>query len=114
MPFLIAFIMALIIEPVIKWIKEKTKLTRKISTIIVLIIVFGVIIGGLIWGITAFIDEGANLLKMLNDCVETGYSYILGLLDKIKLDSFQISDEVINILKNALSEFLNRVARFSY
>lgn len=73
MPFLIAFIIAIIVEPVIKSFSRKTKIQRKPSAIIVLIAVFAIIVGLLIWGIASLIDEGANLLKMLNEYVGTGY-----------------------------------------
>lgn len=69
MPFLIAFIIALMVEPVIKWFSRKTKIARKPSAIIVLVLVFAIIVGLLIWGIAALIDEGANLLKIINDSV---------------------------------------------
>lgn len=69
MPFLIAFIIALMVEPVVKWFSKKTNIQRKPSAILVLIIVFGIIVGLLAWGIVSLIDEGANLLKMLNDSV---------------------------------------------
>lgn len=73
MPFLIAFIIAIMVEPLIKLFSKKTKMQRKPSAIIVLIIVFSIIVGFLIWGITSLIDEGVNLLKMLNDYVSNGY-----------------------------------------
>ena len=73
MPFLIAFIIAVMVEPIIKMFSKKTKIQRKPSAIIVLVLVFAVIVGLLIWGIAALIDEGANLLKMLNEYVGTGY-----------------------------------------
>lgn len=73
MPFLIAFIIALMVEPVIRWFSKKTKIQRKPSAIIVLAIVFAIIIGLLIWGIASLIDEGANLLKMLNEYMQIGY-----------------------------------------
>lgn len=69
MPFLIAFIIALIVEPIIKWFSRKTKIQRKPSAIIVLFLVFAIIVGFLAWGIMALIDEGANLLKLLNTSV---------------------------------------------
>lgn len=73
MPFLIAFIIAVMVEPAIKAFSRKTKIQRKPSAIIVLVIVFMIIIGLLIWGIALLIDEGANLLKMLNEYVQIGY-----------------------------------------
>lgn len=76
MPFLIAFIIAIIVEPSIKYLSRKTKLQRKTSAIVVLIMVFIIIVGLLIWGITALIDEGANLLKMLNSSVRRWISDI--------------------------------------
>lgn len=69
MPFLIAFVISIMVEPVIKWFSKKTKIQRKPSAIIVLILVFAIIVGLLAWGIAVLIDEGANLLKMINDSV---------------------------------------------
>lgn len=76
MPFLIAFVIAIIVEPVIKMVARKTGLARKTSAIIVLALVFCVIVGFLIWGTTALIDEGANLLKILNNSVRRWISGI--------------------------------------
>ena len=73
MPFLIAFIIAVMVEPLIKMLTQKTKLARKPCTIIILVVVFALIVGILIWGIGAIIDEGAALLKMLNNYVGDGY-----------------------------------------
>lgn len=73
MPFLIAFIISIMVEPLIKWVSRKTKLQRKQGAIIVLVLVFAIIVGLLVWGIAVLIDEGANLLKMLNQYVGTGY-----------------------------------------
>lgn len=73
MPFLIGFIIAIMVEPIVKWFAKKTKIQRKPSAIIVLIIVFAIIVGILAWGIAALIDEGANLLKMINSSVGDGY-----------------------------------------
>ena len=69
MPFLIAFVISIMVEPVIKWFSKKTRIQRKPSAIIVLILVFAIIVGLLAWGIAVLIDEGANLLKMINDSV---------------------------------------------
>lgn len=69
MPFLIAFVIALMVEPLIKLFAKKTKIQRKPSAIIILFLVFAIIVGLLAWGITALIDEGANLLKLINDSV---------------------------------------------
>ncbi|MCI8519667.1 MAG: AI-2E family transporter [Clostridia bacterium] len=77
MPFLIAFIIALMVEPIIKWFSRKTKIQRKPSAIIILFLVFAIIVGLLAWGIMALIDEGANLLKLLNDSVRKWISDIL-------------------------------------
>lgn len=77
MPFLIAFIIALMVEPIIKWFSKKTKIQRKPSAIIVLVLVFAIIVGLLAWGIMALIDEGANLLKILNDSVRKWISATL-------------------------------------
>jgi predicted PurR-regulated permease PerM len=77
MPFLIAFIISLMVEPAIKLFSKKTKIQRKPSAIIVLALVFAVIVGLLVWGITVLIDEGANLLKMINDSVRRRLSVLL-------------------------------------
>jgi len=73
MPFLIGFIIAIMVEPIVKWFAKKTKIQRKPSAVIVLILVFVIIVGILAWGITVLIDEGANLLKMINESVGAGY-----------------------------------------
>lgn len=112
MPFLIAFIIALMVEPIIKKFSKKTKIQRKPSAIIILVLVFSIIVGILIWGIASLIDEGANLLKMLNEYVGTGYNYILELVDKINFDDLNISDEVINIIKNSASNFLEQASNW--
>lgn len=57
------------VEPLIKLFAKKTKIQRKPSAIIILFLVFAIIVGLLAWGITALIDEGANLLKLINDSV---------------------------------------------
>lgn len=73
MPFLIGFIIAIMVEPIIKWFAKKTKMQRKPSAIIILVLVFAIVVGILFWGITSLIDEGANLLKMINSSVGDGY-----------------------------------------
>lgn len=112
MPFLIAFIIALMVEPIIKKVSIKMKLQRKPSAIIVLFLVFAIIVGLLAWGIAVLIDEGANLLKMLNEYVSTGYSYILDFIDKINFDDFKISEEVVNIVKNSAANFLDKASNW--
>ena len=112
MPFLIAFIIALMVEPIIKKVSTKMKLQRKPSAIIVLFLVFAIIVGLLAWGIAVLIDEGANLLKMLNEYVSTGYSYILDFIDKINFDDFKISEEVVNIVKNSAANFLDKASNW--
>ena len=112
MPFLIEFIIAIMVEPAIKFFSRKTKMQRKTSAIIVLIIVFAIIVGMLIWGIAALIDEGANLLKFLNDSVGDGYEFVLSLIDKVNFDEFQISDEVITMLKNSMTNFLEQASKW--
>lgn len=110
MPFLIAFIIAIMAEPAIKLVARKTKLERKVSAIIVLIVVFAIIVGLLIWGIAALIDEGANLLKLINEYVGDGYGYILDLIDNIKFDDVQISDDVVNMIKTSVANFLDNAS----
>lgn len=61
------------VEPIIRRVSRRTKLQRKTSAIVVLVAVFIIIVGLLIWGIAALIDEGANLLNMLNEYVGTWY-----------------------------------------
>lgn len=113
MPFLIAFIISIMVEPIIKWFSRKTKIQRKPSAIIVLVLVFGIIVGLLVWGIAVLIDEGANLLKMLNEYVSTGYSYVLDLIDKLNFDELRLSEEVINMVKQSMSNFLQQVSNFA-
>lgn len=83
---------------------------RKTSAIIVLALVFAVIVGLLAWGIIALIDEGANLLKMVNDYVGNGYEHILEMLDNIKFDDIKISEDVINMIKTSVSNFLDQAS----
>lgn len=113
MPFLIAFIISIMVEPIIKWFSRKTKIQRKPSAIIVLVLVFGIIVGLLVWGIAVLIDEGANLLKMINEYVGTGYSYVLDLIDKLNFDELRLSEEVVNMLKQSMSNFLQQVSNFA-
>lgn len=110
MPFLIAFIIALMVEPVIKKVAKRTHLQRKTSAILVLALVFVIIVGLLIWGIMALIDEGANLLKMINDYVGNGYEYAMGIIDHIKFDDIQISEDVVNMIKTSVSNFLDQAS----
>ncbi|MCI8397038.1 MAG: sporulation integral membrane protein YtvI [Clostridia bacterium] len=72
--------------------------------------VFAIIVGLLIWGIMALIDEGANLLKMINDYVGNGYEYAMGIIDKIKFDDIQISEDVVNMIKTSISNFLDQAS----
>lgn len=72
--------------------------------------VFAIIVGFLIWGIMALIDEGANLLKMINDYVGNGYEYAMGIIDKIKFDDIQISEDVVNMIKTSISNFLDQAS----
>lgn len=110
MPFLIAFIIALMVEPLIKKVAKRTHLQRKTSAILVLALVFAIIVGLLIWGIMALIDEGANLLKMINDYVGNGYEYAMGIIDHIKFDDIQISEDVVNMIKTSVSNFLDQAS----
>lgn len=110
MPFLIAFIIALMVEPVIKKVAKRTHLQRKTSAVLVLALVFAIIVGLLIWGIMALIDEGANLLKMINDYVGNGYEYAMGIIDRIKFDDIQISEDVVNMIKTSVSNFLDQAS----
>lgn len=111
-PFLIAFIISAMVEPVIKYVSKKTKMQRKPSAVIVIVAVFAVIVSLLIWGIAVLIDEGANFLKMLNQYVGNGYEYIMGLIDKLNFDEIQISEEVLNIIKNSTANFLDQVSKW--
>ncbi len=58
----------------------------------------------------ALIDEGANLLKMINDYVGNGYEYAMGIIDKIKFDDIQISEDVVNMIKTSISNFLDQAS----
>lgn len=110
MPFLIAFIISLMVEPIIRKLAKKAHIQRKTSAVIVLVLVFAIIVGILAWGIIALIDEGANLLKMVNDYVGNGYDYILGMIDNIKFDDIKISEDVVNMIKNSVSNFLDQAS----
>lgn len=110
MPFLIAFIISLMVEPIIRKLAKKAHIQRKTSAVIVLALVFVIIVGFLIWGIIALIDEGANLLKMINEYVGNGYEYILEMIDNIKFDDIKISEEVVNMIKTSVSNFLHQAS----
>lgn len=110
MPFLIAFIISLMVEPLIKKLAKKAHIQRKTSAVIVLALVFVIIVGFLIWGIIALIDEGANLLKMINEYVGNGYEYILEMIDNIKFDDIKISEDVVNMIKTSVSNFLHQAS----
>lgn len=111
-PFLIAFIISAMVEPLIRFISKKTKMQRKPSAVIVIIAVFAIIVSLLVWGIAVLIDEGANLLKMLNEYVGNGYEYIMNLIDKLNFDEIQISEEVLNITKNSAANLLDQISKW--
>ncbi len=112
MPFLIAFIISVMVEPLIRKLSKKINITRKTSAILVLAFVFAIIVGLLILGITVFIDEGSNLLGSLNSYIDQGYGYIMNYIDKIKFDELQISDQVMNIIKNSATNLLNSISEW--
>ncbi len=112
MPFLIAFIISIMVEPLIRKLSKKINITRKASAIIVLVLVFAIIVGVLFLGIAIFIDEGSSLLGSLNNYIDEGYSYIMSYIDKINFDELQISDEVMNILKNSATNLLNTISQW--
>ncbi len=112
MPFLIAFIISTMVEPIIKKLAKNTNFTRKTCAIIVLVLVFAIIVGLLTWGIWILIDEGANVLKMLNEYISKIYEFVLNIIDKFKFEEIKVSDEVTNIIKSSTSNFLNTVSEF--
>ncbi len=112
MPFLIAFIISIMVEPLIRRLSKKAKLTRKVSAVIVLVLVFVIVVGLLFLGITVFIDEGSNLLSSLNTYIDEWYNNIINYVDNINFKELQISDEVMNILKNSANSLLNTISEW--
>ena len=112
MPFLIAFVISMIIEPAIKILMNKIHLTRKTSSVIILIVVFGIIIGVMIWGITTIISEATGLLLSINQYYDNILEQVIGLIEKIKLDSLNIPNEIVSIIQNSASEVLNYIANW--
>ncbi len=110
-PFLIAYIISLIIDPVIKWVNKRTSLSRKTSSIIVLVTLFGIIIALVVWGTINFISEATNLLSGLNTYLEKSISFINQNISKINFREL-IPEEVINILENSTTDFLNMITSY--
>ena len=112
MPFLIAFLISLIIEPLIKRIMSKFKLSRRISSIIVFIVTFGFIIGILIWGIATVISESSNLLSNFNYYYEQANNIIQKVLLKFNDGKINLSENLMNILKNNAYELLEKFSKY--
>lgn len=66
----------------------------------------------LIWGIAVLIDEGSNLLALLNDYVDDGYSFIMEYVENLKFDEIKISGQVEETLKNGATNLLNNVSKW--
>ena len=112
MPFLIAFITSLFMEPLIKFVNKRTSLTRKTSAIVVLIFVSILVISLLAWGITVLIQESSNLLQSLNQYIETAYYQIQGIIENIDFQKIKIPEEVTNVIRNSLWDFIGTVSNW--
>ena len=110
MPFLIAFIISLMMEPAIKKIMEKLNFSRKLSSIIMFIIVFGIILGLLIWGISTIVSEASNFLSKFNEYYEKISNQIQRLVKSIDLEKFNISNEISQVIQNAIDVLLQRIS----
>ena len=112
MPFLIGFIISLLIEPLIKFINNKTKLTRKTSAIIVLVCIFTILIALISWGVITLITESSNLLQSLNIYIEKIYIQIQRYINNIDFEKVKIPKQVISIVQNATSNFLELLTKW--
>ena len=112
MPFLIGFIISLLIEPLIKFINNKTKLTRKTSAIIVLVCIFTILIALISWGVITLITESSNLLQSLNIYIEKIYIQIQRYINNIDFEKVKIPKQVISIVQNATSNFLEFLTKW--
>lgn len=112
MPFLIGFIISLLIEPLIKFINNKTKLTRKTSAIIVLVCIFTILIALISWGVITLITESSNLLQSLNIYIEKIYIQIQRHINNIDFEKVKIPKQVIPIVQNATSNFLEFLTKW--
>ncbi|MBP3254906.1 MAG: sporulation integral membrane protein YtvI [Clostridia bacterium] len=109
MPFLVAFILSLLIEPIIKFCMKHFKLKRRTSAIIVFILALAVIIGLLVWGIVSLISESSNLLGNINTYAEKISTNINGIINKIDLNKFHLSSEMVNVIQNSGNDILAQV-----
>lgn len=50
---------------------------------------------------------------MLDQYVGTGYSYITDLIDKLNFDELKLSDEVVNMVKDSVSNALNQISNWT-
>lgn len=109
MPFLIAFILSLLIEPIIRFGMKHLKLKRRTIAITVFIIALTIIIGFLVWGIISLISESSNLLVSINDYAERISSNINGIINKMDLDKFHLSSEIINVIQSSGNDILSQI-----
>lgn len=112
-PFLVAFVLSLMLEPIIKFIMKKTKLTRRMSSILVFVIAIAVILGLLIWGITTLVTEATNLLTNINSYIDYGYNMFQNIISKIDLSKINIPNEVMQILQNSGTEFIETATEWA-
>lgn len=111
-PFLIAYLISLLVEPLIKWLHKKTDFSRKTSSILVLATVFLVLIGLISWGTISLISESTNLLGALNTYLEKAIDWVNFALKKIDMDKLALSDEIKQMIQATSSDFLNNVINF--
>lgn len=111
-PFLIAYLISLLVEPLIKWLHKKTDFSRKTSSILVLMTVFLVLIGLIAWGTISLISESTNLLGALNTYLEKAIDWVNFALKKIDMDKLALSDEIKQMIQATSSDFLNNVINF--
>lgn len=112
LPFLIAFILSLAIEPAIRFFMKKTKLKRKASSLIVFFIALSIMTGLIIWAVTTIVSEASNLLGNINQYFEKGSQFIDGIVGKLDLTKFQLSDTVVQTLQNTIDDTLNQVSNW--
>ena len=110
MPFLIAFIISLIIEPIIRFCMKHFKWKRKTSAITVFFLVLTIIIGLIAWGIITLIAESSNLLNGLGGYFEKISTWFQDIVSTIDLTKLNLSNDIINIIKNAGMELLNNIS----
>ena len=111
-PFLIAYVISVIMDPIIKFINKRTSLSRKTSSIIVLITIFSLVIALIIYGGIRLISETTNLLGGLNTYLEKTMNFITEKTSEFDVNKLQLSNEVIKIFENTLTDTLNTITTY--